>query len=70
MFTDLTKNQREKLAEKVMDWGNLVFVGLTVAQFVPGPFNPQAVIFIIFGYISLITAYFVALRLMRGGDKQ
>jgi len=32
----LSREQRNVVAEKIMDWGNLVFTGLVLAQFVPG----------------------------------
>ena len=69
MISNLTHNQKEQIAGKIMDWGNLVFIGLTISQFFPGPFEPQAIVFIIFGYMSLIAAYLFALWLMKGGGK-
>lgn len=69
MFHDLSSDQRQRLAEKIMDWGNLVFTGLAIAQFVPGVnFNLQTIILVIFGYLSLIAAYSIALKVMKGGD--
>ena len=37
----LKTQQREKFCEKFMEWGNLVFTGLVIAQIVPaiGPFR-------------------------------
>jgi len=65
----LKPNQLEKIAEKIMEWGNLVFVGMVVSQFVPGV--DFSVEYAIIGYVALITAYFVATQMMgRGGDKR
>lgn len=65
MAKSLTTSQTNQVAEKIMDWGNLVFVGLVVAQIVPGPgFNW---LIAIAGVITMAGAYFVAHRLMKGG---
>ena len=63
----LTPEQRDKFAEKFMDWGNLVFAGLVVAQIVPGtsPFRPGMYVV---GLTSITGAYLVAYLLMRGGE--
>ena len=37
----LTMEQQEKFAEKFMEWGNLVFAGLVVAQTFPGRRAPR-----------------------------
>ena len=65
----LTRHQLEIIGEKIMEWGNLVFAGMVISQFVPGiEFNMQ---FAMLGYLSLITAYFVATQIMRkGGDSR
>ena len=36
MDRKLSKHQRGVIAEKMMEWGNLVFTGLVIAQLVPG----------------------------------
>jgi len=36
MTRRLSREQRGVVAEKIMDWGDLVFTGLVIAQFVPG----------------------------------
>jgi hypothetical protein len=42
MSKQFTNDQQGRIAEKIMEWGNLVFVGLVIAQIVPGtgPFHP------------------------------
>jgi hypothetical protein len=70
MLKNLTKKQRQLLAGKIMDWGNLAFVGLTISQFIPGPFDPQAVIFVVYGCMCLASAYLFALWLTEGGDQK
>jgi len=34
MVQKLTNDERARIAEKLMEWGNLVFVGLVVAQII------------------------------------
>ncbi len=70
MLSTFNREQREKLAEKIMEWGNLMFIGLFVAQLVPvtpaSPFNPYLAAV---GSICLVGAYAIALWLMKkGGD--
>ena len=62
----LTNDQRGRIAEKIMEWGNLVFAGLVIAQIVPGMslFNP---ILMLIGIVSLAGAYGLAYGLMKGG---
>jgi len=36
MTRKLSKEQRGGIAEKIMNWGNLVFTGVVIAQLVPG----------------------------------
>ncbi len=63
----ITEKHREKFAEKVMDWGNLVFVGLVIAQIVPGTgiFRTWAAIS---GVVSFAGAYLVAYLIFKGGE--
>ncbi len=67
MSKQLTEDQRGRIAEKTMEWGNLVFTGLVIGQFVPGtdPFHP---IMILAGIVSMAGAYALAYFLMKGGD--
>jgi len=68
MLAKLTSNQRDNVAEKVMEWGNLIFVGLVIAQLVPGtePFQPEMVIS---GLGGINFAYWFATLIMRGGGE-
>ncbi len=67
MSKRLTTNQRGRIAEKIMEWGNLVFVGLVVTQVVPGagPFQPTM---IVIGVANIAWAYVLAYVFMKGGD--
>ena len=63
----LTPDQRDRVAEKIMEWGNLAFIGLVIAQIIPGDLvDPRAAYF---GVAALVGAYFVADQIMRGGGK-
>lgn len=61
----LTEQQRGKFAEKLMEWGILVFVGLIVAQVTPGtgPFRLGAAIA---GLVTFMSAYLAAYAIMKG----
>jgi hypothetical protein len=65
----LSKEQRGVVAEKIMDWGNLVFTGLVIAQFVPGT-DPFQWLFFLVGLLGIVTAYISGILLMKakGGD--
>ena len=65
----ITKNQREKFAEKILEWGNLVFVGLVIAQIVPET-DPFRLHVAIIGVISFTSAYLTALFIMKGGGEK
>ena len=65
MARKLSANQRGRVAEKIMEWGNLIFLGLIVAQIIPGPLVKPSLLFV--GVISFAGAYWFAIRLMRGG---
>ncbi|OGM31370.1 hypothetical protein A2630_03425 [Candidatus Woesebacteria bacterium RIFCSPHIGHO2_01_FULL_44_10] len=69
MLKQLTLDQRGRVAEKVMDWGNLVFIGLVIVQVVPGgEVNLRTALF---GVVALVGAYFGANRIMiRGGGRK
>ena len=61
----LTGSQRTRVAEKIMDFGNLVFIGLVIAQAVPGPISKP--LYTLVGMVTITTAYLFALRIMKGG---
>ena len=62
----LTDGERRVFAEKIMDWGNLVFVGLAITQVFSGV--PLTLVRVIVGACALAGAYWFAIRLMKGGD--
>lgn len=64
----LSSEERKTLAEKLMDWANLVFGGLALTQaFAGNAFNwPLAVA----GSLFWITVYSIALWLMKKGKEQ
>ena len=64
MARQLTVGQRERVAEKIMDWGNLIFIGMVVAQVVPGPLSEPVLIPV--GIVGIAGAYLFAIRLMKG----
>ncbi len=62
----LTSDQRGRGAEKIMDWGNLVFAGLVIGQFVAG--KELNVLLFVLGTCGIVIAYCVSLLVMlRGG---
>jgi hypothetical protein len=69
-FRRLQPEDRGRFAEKVMEWGNLVFTGLVIGQFVPGTEQLRYGM-LATGVIAILGAYAVAFWLMqrpRGGD--
>jgi hypothetical protein len=62
----LSYAERGKIAEKLMDWGNLVFVGLAITQVFSGV--PLTLVRVFVGALALAGAYWFAIRLMEGGD--
>jgi len=62
----LSGDQRGRVAEKVMEWGNLVFAGLVIGQFVAG--KEINLLLFVLGACGIIIAYCIALLVMlRGG---
>ena len=55
----LTQVQRQKFAEKLMEWGNLTFAGLVIGQIVSGT-SPFRISMIFAGLMSMALAYLVA----------
>lgn len=63
----LTADQQGRIAEKIMDWGNLIFAGLILGQALsekPFDFQMAAI-----GGSGIIIAYALAIALMKGGVK-
>lgn len=62
-----TVDQRGRIAEKLMELGNLIFVGLILGQALadnPFDFRMASV-----GGVGMLMLYFVAIRIMKGGGK-
>ena len=60
----LSQDQRGRIAEKVMEWGNLVFVGLVVAQVIS---NQTIKIGPVLAGIGVFAgAYYLAYQFMKG----
>ncbi len=68
MLEGLDRKHREVVAEKTMDWGNLVFVGLVIGQLVPGT-SPFRFVLFILGVLGMVGAYALAYILMKGGGR-
>ena len=68
MLEGLSLKQRGVFAEKTMDWGNLVFIGLVIGQLVPGA-SPFRFALFILGVLGMAGAYALAYLLLRGGDQ-
>lgn len=66
MEKGLNASQRDRVAEKIMEWGNLVFVGLVIAQIVPGPEQFSSGV-AISGLVVAVVAYSLAYVIMKGG---
>jgi hypothetical protein len=66
MVRKLRKTQVGVVAEKVMDWGNLVFTGLVIGQLVPGS-SPVRWLLFSLGILCMTGAYAIAYYLLKGG---
>ena len=62
----LSKHQRDIYAKGIIEWGNLVFIGLVVAQFVPGTYPFRKGILVV-GILIFVGAYIAAYFLTKGG---
>lgn len=66
MVKRLTNDQRGRVAEKIMEWGNLVFAGLVIGQFISG--KEINLLLFVLGTCGIVIAYCVSLLVMlRGG---
>ncbi len=64
----LSVKYRAQLSEKLMDWANLIFVGLIIGQLVP---KVQInLIIILTGTIIFLGTYYIAYQIMEGGAKR
>jgi len=64
MAGKLRSTQIRIFSEKIMDWGNLVFTGLVIAQLVPGT-SPFRWILFLLGVIGITGAYITAYKIMK-----
>jgi len=64
MAHKLSKAQVGVVAEKIMDWGNLVFTGLVIAQLVPGT-TPFRWILFLLGATGIVGVYTTAYKIMK-----
>ena len=60
----LQKRQIEVVADKIMDWGNLVFTGLVIGQLVPGTSPFRWVLFLL-GVLGITGAYTTAYFMLK-----
>ena len=69
MAKKLSIAQRGAIAEKIMNWGNLVFTGLVIAQLVPGADSLHWQ-FISAGILGIVIAYSIGILLIetKGGE--
>lgn len=65
----LNQEQRGRFAEKLMDWGNLVFVGLVIGQIVPGTAQFRFSMFFL-GIVCIVAAYLTSYYLTLGGESK
>lgn len=65
----LGREDRRQLANNIMQWGNLVFGGLVIGQFVPGGGSFQPTL-IMAGVLNILLAYGLAILIMniKGGE--
>ncbi len=63
----LSSDQRGRVAEKIMEWGNLVFAGLVIGQFVAG--KEINLLLFVLGACGIIIAYCIALLVMLRGER-
>ena len=62
----LTISQRNKVADKLMTWANMVFAGMVIAQVFSRPFSIWVALA---GAALFIGAYVLAILIMRGGER-
>ena len=66
MVRKLSSEERRVFAEHLMEWGNLVFVGLVITVVFDSV--PFALARLVLGVLSLAVSYWIAIQLMRGGE--
>ena len=65
----LITRQRDKIADKLMQLGNIVFSGMIIAPMVSSEFRSAHVLIAAGGAIIFAVLYIAAVKIMRGGDK-
>jgi hypothetical protein len=60
----LSLSQRNKIADKLMTWANMVFAGLVIAQVFSKPFSVAVALA---GVVLFVGAYILSVSVMRGG---
>lgn len=67
LMNKLDKAEKIAVAEKIMDFGNLVFIGLVITQIVPE--IKLKILPTITGFVIISLSYLLAINLMKGGKK-
>jgi hypothetical protein len=67
MAKALTNKQRNKIADKLMTWSNMVFAGLVVAQAFSEQFDFYTALA---GVVIFVGGYLFAVTTMRGGGRK
>lgn len=65
---NLSREERGRVAEKLMELGNLIFIGLIITQLVPE--IKLKLVQVAFGSLAIIASYIVAVWLMKGGGRR
>ena len=65
----LITRQREKVADKLMQLGNIVFSGMIIAPLVSSEVRGAHMLIAAGGAIIFAVLYVVAVKIMRGGGK-
>ena len=65
----LTSKQRDKIADKLMLLGNIVFSGMIIAPLVATPLQSSDAFVAIGGGVVFGAMYLGAVKIMRGGDR-
>jgi uncharacterized membrane protein YgdD (TMEM256/DUF423 family) len=66
MAKHLTNDQRGRIAEKIMEWGNLVFAGLVIGKALSG--TRFDVVTFLGGILVFAGAYVLAITYLKRGD--
>ena len=64
----LNQDERKSIAEKLMELGNLMFIGLVVAQLIPFTVNIRPTLAVV-GVLAWVGLYTIALSILKGGGR-